>query len=257
MKLEIKKVSTIKDLGTWFKYAEPEGGESQWKEGRSAMEFARYMISSNNNLPREISLYLESIGFKNEDYICYPEEVTSFDNCDLGKGSGRHHDGLLVSESYLVGIEAKVSEPFDYPIYKKIENAKNNSDGGYNMCTRMSKSLKLLKPDFNDDTLNSVKSIMYQLISGSVGTIIESRNRKKSKAVFLIIEFDGDVEKETNYSAKIKNNQTAYDDFLTFLNLKDKDDKNRYIDVDGGTIRLWINKIRITIKKDGYKYAQM
>ncbi len=219
------------------------------------MEFARYMISSNNNLPKEISTYLEKIGFKNEDYICYPEEITSFENSEFGKGSGRHHDGLLVSKNYLVGIEAKVSEPFDCPISKKMENAKNNSDKGDNMHKRISNFLKFLKPDFDDDTLESVNSLMYQLVSGSVGTIIESRNRNLSNAVFLIIEFDGDVEK--NYSKNVENNQNAYNDFLEFLNLKDKDDINRYIDVDvdKGKIRIWINKIRITIRKEEYKYS--
>ena len=36
-KLTIKKENTINDITTWLKYAEPEGGMSQWVEGRSAM----------------------------------------------------------------------------------------------------------------------------------------------------------------------------------------------------------------------------
>lgn len=261
MKLEIKKNNIIKDLRTWFKYAEPEGGESQWKEGRSAMEFARYMISSNNRLPKELSSYLNSIGFKDENYICYPEEVTPFDDFDLGTGSGRHHDGLLVSKNYLVGIEAKVSEPFDNSILTKLERAKSNSDKGANMRKRIVNSLKILKSSFRDDLLDqeSVQSLMYQLISGSVGTIIESCKRNICNAVFLIIEFDGDVDgKEKNYDEKVENNQKAYDKFLVFLNLTDKDNKNRYIDVEikDKKIRMWINKIRITIKKEGYEYSQ-
>ena len=169
MKVEIKKVNVIKDLGTWFKFAEPEGGESQWVEGRSAMEFARYMTSSNNNLPNEISHYLKSIGVKDKKFVCYPEEVTSFEKCNLGKGSGRHHDGLLVSDNFLVGIEAKVSEPFDLSISKKIEGAKNNSNPD-NMRIRINNSLKLLSPNFEDNNLESNNHLMYQLISGAVGT---------------------------------------------------------------------------------------
>lgn len=259
MKLEIKKNNIIKDLGTWLKYAEPEGGESQWTEGRSAMEFARYMISSNNRLPKELSSYLNSIGFKDENYTCYPEEVTSFDNFDLGKGSGRHHDGLLVSENYLVGIEAKVSEPFDNSILTKLDRAKSNSDKGDNMRKRIINSLKLLNSSFNDDTLESVKTLMYQLISGSVGTIIESYKRNICNSAFLIIEFDGEVQKkEKNYDEKVENNQKAYNEFLVFLNLTDKDNKNRYIEVEikEKKIRMWINKIRITIKKGKYEYSQ-
>lgn len=258
MNLEIKKNNIIKDLGTWFKYAEPEGGESQWVEGRSAMEFARYMISSNNRLPKELSSYLESIGFKDENYICYPEEVTSFDNFDLGTGSGRHHDGLLVSKNYLVGIEAKVSEPFDYSILTKLDRAKSNSDKGDNMRKRLFNSLKILNSNFNDDTLKSVKTLMYQLISGSVGTIIESYKRNICNSAFLIIEFDGEVQKEKSYKRNVENNQKAYDKFLSFLNIMDREDENRYIDVEikEKKIRMWINKIRITIKKGGYEYSQ-
>ncbi len=264
MKLDIKKVCVIKDLCTWFQYAEPEGGESQWKEGRSAMEFARYMLSSNGNLPQDISKYLESIGVKDKAFECYPEEITSFDNCNLGRGSGRHHDALLVSDNFIVGIEAKVSEPFDYSIVNKIERAKKNSDSGNNMRTRINNSLKLLNQDFDERNLNLGDNLMYQLVSASVGTIIESINRNKSQAAFLIIEFVGDVKKDTNYEEKLNTNQKAYDEFLTYLNLKDKDDKNRYIDFDDealklinkkGRLRLWINKIRINIDREECKYS--
>ena len=77
-KLTIKKENTINDITTWLKYAEPEGGMSQWVEGRSAMEFARYMTSSNGSLPLELDAYLKSIGIKCGNFVCYPEEVTSF-----------------------------------------------------------------------------------------------------------------------------------------------------------------------------------
>ena len=62
----------------------------------------------------------------------------------------------------------------------------------------------------------------------------------------------------------MESNQAAYDKFLTFLGLKDKDDKNRYIDFDEkklnlinktGSLRLWINKIKVNIEKGGYKYS--
>ncbi len=254
MKLTIKKINVIEDLSTWFKYAEPEGGEKQWKEGRSAMEFARYMTSSEGNMPSEILSYLNLIGFTDENYICYPEEVTPYDPKELGKGSGRHHDGLLVSKNYLVGIEAKVSESFDSSFQDKMSSAKKNKDNGENMKKRLFNSIKMIKPDYNDSTLDSAKHLMYQLVSGTVGTIIESKEKEISKAAFLIIEFVGDVEKETDYSKKIQANQKAYDEYLSFLSLDNKEDKDRYIDVDNGNIRLWINKIKITVKKENYKY---
>jgi hypothetical protein len=252
MKLTIKKTKEIFDITTWFKFAEPEGGESQWEEGRSAMEFARYMTSSNKKMPSEIKRYLQSIGMKDNEFECYPEEVTSYKNCNLGQGSGRHHDGLLVSKNYLVGIEAKVSEPFDHPISHKLKNRKDSS----NMHKRIYGSLKILNPDFDDKTMNSVGDLMYQLISGAVGTIIESRRKDITKAAFLIIEFKGCVKKEKNYQSLVDNNEEAYNKFLKFLHLENKSDKERFIDVDDGKIRLWINMIKINIKTDGYKYSE-
>ena len=256
MKLEIKKENIIKDLTSWFRYAEPEGGESQWEEGRSAMEFARYMTSSKGQLPTEIQKYLSSIGFDKEDYLCMPEEVTSYDDYDLGNGSGRHHDGLLVSDHHIIGIEAKVSESFDNSVSKKMEAAKKNSGGGKNMRKRIFNSLKMIKEDFDDNSLESVGDLMYQLISGMIGTIIEANKRKKDKAVFLIIEFSGDVKKEKSYANNVRRNHESYDYFLRFLGLNDKNDIDRYIITSGGKLRVWIHKLSIEVHRKNYQYNQ-
>ena len=261
MKLKIEKTNVINDVSTWFRFAEPEGGAAQWKAGRSAMEFARYMTTAKpGQMPDEIEQYLNGIGFNVCQFICYPEEVTSFDGYNLGKGSGRHHDGLLVSDNCLVGIEAKVSESFDKSISKKIEGAKSNSDDGENMRDRIVNSLKLIKPDFDKVSLSDEKigSLMYQLVSGTVGTIIEADKRNISKASFLIIEFVGDVERETNYKSKVEDNQKAYDNFLEFLGLSGKEDSERYLNINlkDKTIQIWFAKIQISITRDFYKYKK-
>lgn len=247
MKLLIKKENIIKDITTWFKYAEPEGGESQWEEGRSALEFARYMTSNNGSLPIEIEKYLSSINLKAKEFCCCPEEVTSYKGYDLGSGSGRHHDGLLISKECVVGIEAKVSEPFDKSIKEKLIGASDN------MHKRIMNSVKMIKTDYADETLTSVEHIMYQLISGTVGTIIEAKNRDIHNAVFLIIEFTGDVKKEAYYDRKIEANKKSYNEFLVFLGLANKEDKDRFLSFEKG-LRLWIKKINITIKKGSYMY---
>ena len=247
-KLTIKKENTINDITTWLKYAEPEGGMSQWVEGRSAMEFARYMTSSNGSLPLELDAYLKSIGIKCGNFVCYPEEVTSF------TGSGRHHDGLLVCNEIVVGVEAKVSEPFDNSISYKMEHAKKNHDKGENMRIRLYNSLKILKPSFDDQTLESVPSLMYQLISGTVGTIIEARNRNVRKAAFIVIEFVGDVKQEKNYDDKVKENQKAFEDFIKFIGLTEKKDEECFIDVYEDSLRVWIKKLKIKVQKNEYSY---
>ena len=258
MELKIKKTNPIKDLDSWFKYAEPKGGKSQWKEGRSAMEFARYMTEYKGKMPEAIHRYLESIDFKDK-YTCLPEETTSFKGKDLGNGEGRHHDGLLVSKNYLIGIEAKVSESFDYSLQKKIAIAeKKNSDGGNNTRKRIVNSLKMIKPDFKEELLESkdVQKLMYQLISGTVGSIIEARERSIKKAAFLVIEFTGDVYKEKNYEEHVKKNQADYDAFLDFLELSNKPDEERYITLDNGDLRVYFNKIQVNIScvKSSYQY---
>ena len=258
MELKIKKTNTIKDLDSWFKYAEPKGVKSQWKEGRSAMEFARYMTEYKGKMPEAIHRYLESIDFKDK-YTCLPEETTSFKGKDLGNGEGRHHDGLLVSKNYLIGIEAKVSESFDYSLQKKIAIAeKKNSDGGNNTRKRIVNSLKMIKPDFKEELLESkdVQKLMYQLISGTVGSIIEARERSIKKAAFLVIEFTGDVYKEKNYEEHVKKNQADYDAFLDFLELSNKPDEERYITLDNGDLRVYFNKIQVNIScvKSSYQY---
>ena len=255
MKLQIKKEVIINDISMWFKYAEPEGGESQWKEGRSAMEFARYMTASKGKMPVEIQNYLKRIGFsEDDDFTCYPEEVTKYDCNTLGTGSGRHHDGLLVSKNYLIGIEAKVSEPFDEAIQNKIEKSKSNKDKGENMKKRIVNSLKMFKPEFEEQSLDSVGHLMYQLVSGTVGTIIEARNRKINNAAFLVMEFESEHE-EKDYKDDIMRNQEAYNAFLTFIGLLNKEDKERYIQLE--EMRIWFKKIKIKISKETYKYTEI
>ena len=256
MKLKIEKTNVINDVSTWFRFAEPEGGIAQWKAGRSAMEFARYMTTANpGQMPEEIRRYLDGIGFNDRQFTCYPEEVTSFHGYNIGTRSGRHHDGLLVSDNdnCLVGIEAKVSESFDKSISKKIEEAKSNSDKGKNMRDRIANSLKLVKRDFDRESLSDEKigSLMYQLVSGTVGTIIEADKRNISRASFLIIEFVGEVEKESNYESKVKNNKEAYDNYLDFLGLSGKGDSERYLNVNlkDKTIQIFFAKIQISITK--------
>ena len=220
------------------------------------MEFARYMVTPKGKMPKEIQSYLNKIGFGEEEYKCYPEKVTPFDYNEFGSGSGRHHDGLLVSKQHIVGIEAKVDEPFDEPIQKKIYKAKYNKDQGENMKKRIVNSLKRIKPSFKEKDLDSVGHLMYQLISGSVGTIIEAQNNDIINAAFLIIEFESDDNKEKDFE-KITRNQEAYDAFLKFLNLSDKLDEERYIQFDEGGGKLWIKKIKIRIHKEAYKYSEI
>ncbi|MCQ2145992.1 MAG: hypothetical protein MJZ16_00580 [Bacteroidales bacterium] len=249
MNLKITKENSINDLNSWFRYAEPEGGEKQWKEGRSAMEFARYMTSSNGKLPKQIEAYLKAIGIKDKSCYCIPEHVTEFPQQLLGKGSGRHHDGLLVSDSIIVGIEAKVSESFDKSVRETLKEAMSNKDKGKNMRDRIINSLKMITRKPTPDE-SEVSHLMYQLISATVGTVLEAELRGKDKAVVLIIEFAGDIEDYGNtdkYKQEVAANQQAYDDYLEYLGLVGKSDVERYLNVN--EIKVWFKKIRVEVKR--------
>ena len=108
-KIEIlKNNKNINSLEDWFEFAAPTK-EDHWKDGRSAKELAKYILSGNGYLPQEIKDILLQIGcsqdkiFKGE-----PEKITSL---KVGRGTGRHHDLLLEQEKEIVvGIEAKAND---------------------------------------------------------------------------------------------------------------------------------------------------
>ena len=247
----IKKENVIiQDICTWRKYAEPKGGEQHWKDGRSAKEFARYMTQKTNVLPKAIEDYLKSIGVKGCDFICQPEHVTDYDKDKLGIGTGRHHDGLLIAKPIaVIGIEAKVSEPFDKRVKYKLKAAvKLNKDKGENRKKRIMGSIKLIT---GSDKVDEVGHLMYQLISMTTGTLIEAQKAGVKKAVVLIIEFVGDVYKEDGYENKVKVNADAYEDYLKFLKINDKNDIDRKIRTEDD-IEIWFKKLTISISKKDY-----
>lgn len=254
--LVIQKTHTITDLSTWFKYAEPEGGEKQWVVGRSAMEFARYMTNSKNGLPKEIADYLIEIGINSLSAICIPEHVTDFPS-EFGTGSGRHHDGLLILEECVVGIEAKVSESFDVTIAKWLRKGENNKDRGKNRLERISESIKLI----STKPFEEAKGLYYQLVSATIGTILEAVRNKKNKACLLVIEFGGDIDEggtHKNYIKSIQNNAKAFKDYLEFLGIDNRSDKESKITVNYNdySVDLWIKKLHIDISlpKETVKY---
>ncbi len=253
MKVKIEKSNLISSLESWYKYAAPEGGASQWVDGRSAKEFARYMLSETNDLPNAVTQYLETIGFKGRECKCYPEQVTDFPS-KFGTGSGRHHDALLISSQWLVGIEAKVSESFDAEIKDWLKAGEKNNDGGANRRKRVQESLKLITgKNYSEADLKDarIEQLRYQLISATVGTIIEAQKKELKKACLLIIEFGGDVRKEAEFEAHIENNAGDYNRFLDFLQIGGKPDKDTYVTTADG-INVWFKRIHININQ--YKY---
>lgn len=266
MKMNIEKTNAIDSIETWFRYAEPEGGLKQWKDGRSAKEFARYMLSNGGNMPEGIEKCInELFGTKSGDCLCLPEYVTKFP-LELGKGEGRHHDAILVSnkegKEWLIGVEAKVSEPFDKTMNEWLEEGKKkNKDGGKNRKVRLEECLKLITgKDYCDKDLEEspIKDLRYQLISATAGTIIEAGDRNIKKACLLVVVFGGDVEMEKDYKKNVEENQKDYDEYLKFLGLEGKPEAERKIKVTYKDIPidLYFRKIEVNIKKGSWEVVE-
>lgn len=240
MKIEIKKTIDIKNINQWFNVAPPEGGEKQWVEGRSAMEMARLALS--RRFPELICQVLKECEIKDDYFLCEPEALTPFEK-GMGNSGPRHHDLLMIGKDTIIGIEAKVSEPFDKKIKDKRFGASDN------MCRRLDSCIDYLyknKPD-------NVEDLYYQLFSATVGSIIEAKKHEKKNVVSLFIVFDGDVLKEPQYEDKVKENEKAFKAFCQSFGLDETGGKipniPKAIDVN-----CWIKKIKIHI--DNYSFSQ-
>ena len=80
-KLELKKgTKQINSVDDWYSVAPPKSPSLHWKDGRSAKELAKYMISGNGYIPKEIENILVNLGCNpNSTFYGEPEAVTSLE----------------------------------------------------------------------------------------------------------------------------------------------------------------------------------
>lgn len=193
-------INTIDD---WFNAFPPMGGESQWKDGRSAKELARYFTSSLPRVPSELEALLGHFTEASTTFDWLAEHETSFSAHGLGLGEGRNHDAILWNSELFVGIEAKADEPFGN-LYLNAEYAaaSQNKKGRIEGLSRMI---------FGKDLPSESKHLRYQLLTATGAVLLEAKERGLSKALLLVIEFHS----EGSYSPeKAQQNQS---DMLTFL----------------------------------------
>ena len=197
------KNNGIFNLSTWEKFAPPMGGAKQWKEERSAMEFARYLTADYPNVPKEIEKLLLNFTDASSELDWEAEYVTDFSSCNLGRGAGRNHDAFMFNNDVVVGIEAKADEALSTQVIG--EALKKASD---NKRLRINGMIEML---FGDEPDNH-KDIRYQLITASTAMLIEAKKRNVSNAVLIVIAF----KKEGCYNGeKIQRNHS---DIAVFLN---------------------------------------
>ncbi len=177
MSIIIQKVKDINDEVDWFLYAPPQGGKTQWKDGYSAKEFARF-ATRRKEFQTLINEVLKKCELKTGiSFTCEPEALTS-----LPYSSGpRHHDLLMRSQKLIIGIEAKVNETFG----KTIE--KETKDAGKAKNARIEWLTDTLFPDHKN--CESVDHLNYQLLTGLAGTLLEAKRADVKQCIFLIVEF--------------------------------------------------------------------
>lgn len=237
MKINISKKNTIKNYTDWFCFAPPKRGKKQWKEGRSALEFARFATSKSfENLINEL---VKDLDLKSKSFECEPEAETSFPVKKMGHGGPRNHDLLMIGEDCIIGVEAKVSEAFDKTIREKRKDATSN------MEQRLNGAIKYI---FGDNKPENVENLKYQLFSAIIGTTEEVKKAKNpniNTAVILILVFTGDVAEVKE--GEVERNNNDYKDFIETLHV---DEKGGFKVADTDSIQCYIRKIEVGIKKN-------
>lgn len=202
MKLKIIKDNyEIVDLEDYRELAGPVE-EKQWKDGRSAKEFARYLLSNNGNLPKELASLIEQY-YVCENIIVYPEYLTGFGKYDMDHRGPRHHDGLLVGEKVVVGIEAKADEPLDNKYLSEYD------------CEK--KRYKNISMQLFGDSPDRHPDIRYQLCSATMATLIEAYERNKKNAIVLIISFLSEANTKRENIERNKKDIQAFKNSLVSL----------------------------------------
>lgn len=176
----------IRTLDEWFKLAPPARGKEHWKDGRSAKELAKaWMGSLSAQMPAELKDLLLS-HLDTRDFVpawAIPEYKTKLDHL---RGSGRHHDLVVMGETNalktLISIEAKVDEPFGERIAAYLSRSIRNNPRSQ-VPSRID---NLSRAIFGSQNIGVLR---YQLLYAVAATLIEAKNRAAAMAAFIVHEF--------------------------------------------------------------------
>ena len=200
MKLNAHKHG-ITDPQSWKQFCPPKKGDLQWRDGRSAKELATYMTKQFPAIPAEIELTLQPLVSSTAQFDWDAEYVTPLP----GKGEGRNHDAILYNDDIVVTIEAKADETLGNLIDEERQHA------SVNKLHRISALLNTLF----DGGFKSYSQLRYQLLTASVGSILEAEKRNVTTAVMLVLVFktNGNVMEE-----KLSANHQDIENFLVATN---------------------------------------
>jgi len=209
--------------------------KNHWKDGRSAMELAKFAIENTTEFKVLIKDVLRECGLPEQNFTCEPEAKTSLGK-GMKQGGPRHHDLLMKgSLGCVISIEAKVTEPFDEPLEKKMVEQSKKKNGNQKDTRAYSLLEYFVEPKYYEKAMG----IGYQLFAATRGTICSA----STTAIMLVIVFtDG----ESN-DPKYKNNDK---DFNSFVKIIGADKNGKIVKKEGkNEIECWIKIKKVHIKK--------
>lgn len=219
-----KHPKNIVDPNSWYNVCPPKKGARQWADGRSAKELAKYMTRQLPLVPVEIENAVNSIVPASAKFDWDAEYVTNLP-CT---GEGRNHDAILYNEDIVITIEAKADETLGNLIDEEIKTA------SVNKLQRISSLLGyIFKGGFKD-----YQKLRYQLLTASVGTILEAQNKKCKTAVLIVLVFksNGKVTEE-----KVTSNHKDVEAFLNAT--KAYEENGLYVIPNHTDIKLYFKEI--------------
>jgi len=209
-----KEGREIVSVSSWKSLAPPQSPEGHWQKWLSAFEFANSWFRNGvaevpqplreffnrNELTRDISL--KKIIAEKPIWI---DEVR--------KGNTRNNDMLIFGYNtskipIVLGVEAKAKEEFGPIVGKYFDNNRKNpaSKIPQRIC-RLSKSL------FGRNLDKQVRSLRYQLLHATAGTLIEAKILKAKYAIFLVYQFNTPLVKQSD----INRNRRELNKFIQLL----------------------------------------
>lgn len=204
------------EITEWKTWERPQDEAKQWVEGRSAMEIAKaFFRSSQPALPPPLLALLAThpafSGFVASEVR--PELETNLPPTSRGP---RHHDvwirGAVAGRRVVLGIEAKVDEPFDAPLASKHRDALERSPNS-DFPERLRVLGELLFGGSFDVNDAVYAGLGYQLLSGIAGTLIQAAHDDAPVAAFVIYEL---VTSKSD-PKKRANNAHALESFVRLL----------------------------------------
>lgn len=221
MKIEFKG-NTISNLADWKNFVFIGKKAKDWKEDRSALSLADYMINIKGE-DKIIELVSSQINEAFTLEIAYPEYQARFDK----HGQGREHDLAIFGKTdsgkkIFIGIEAKVDESFGGTVASKYHKGKAKELNGENTNLPI-RIEELLKFNFKVITASDF-NLRYQLLFSTAGTL--SIDADIHILLFLVFKTEG-------YNPKV--GAKNYKDLQAFLK------KSEAIEIENNTYKININ----------------